>query len=338
MKVSVEASRQARAVMTAAWWPIDTCAPLGNGHIHGTWLVTGQQGRAVLQQISTSVFRNPAALMARVTAVLAHLGRHVRNTAIEVPALLPTRQGSPWYAAPDDTHWRLWTCIDDARTLETLSTPEQAEAAGRAFGQLQAALADATLPPPDPIPGFMQLDHYLDRLSDAVATTSALSLRERELLRGIDARHDLAGSFSQREQVIHGDCKVNNLLFAQGTSSQVRAVLDLDTVMHGHWAWDAGDLVRSAAAGPGGFALDRFAAVVRGLRTSAGTRASSSDWVRAPRYVTLMLVVRFLTDHMEGDRYFRVRQHGENLERAEAQWRLLLEMEQAAESMEAAIQ
>jgi hypothetical protein len=100
----------------------------------------------------------------------------------------------------------------------------------------------------------------------------------------------------------------------------------------------AGDLVRSAAAGPNGFALDRFAGVVRGLRASARIDAGPEDWVRAPRYVTLMLVVRFLTDHLEGDRYFRVERRGDNLERAEAQWRLLLQMEQAADAMAAAIE
>jgi Ser/Thr protein kinase RdoA (MazF antagonist) len=337
MNLASNVNAQARAVMAQAWWPVESCAPLGNGHIHGTWLVTGGQGRGVLQQISTAVFRDPAALMARVAAVLAHLGRQVRHTTILLPELLPTRRGAAWHAAADGTHWRLWTYIGEARTLETLSTPEQAEAAGRAFGQLQAALADANLPAPDPIPGFMQLDHYLGCL-DAAAAAAMPSSRERELLRGIHARRDLAGSFSQREQVIHGDCKVNNLLFAHGSTTEVRAVLDLDTVMRGHWAWDAGDLVRSAAAGPNGFALDRFAGVVRGLRASARIDAGPEDWVRAPRYVTLMLVVRFLTDHLEGDRYFRVERRGDNLERAEAQWRLLLQMEQAADAMAAAIE
>ena len=337
MNPSDEAGRQARAVMAQAWWPAESCAPLGNGHIHGTWLVTGGRGRAVLQQISTAVFTDPAALMARVAAVLKHLGREVRHTDILLPELIPTRQGSAWHAATDGTHWRLWTYIGAARTLETLASPEQAEAAGRAFGQLQSALADATLLAPDPIPGFMQLDHYLGRLDAAAAAGSEPSSKERELLQGIHARRDLAGSFGQREQVIHGDCKVNNLLFADGSTTAVRAVLDLDTVMHGHWAWDAGDLVRSAAAGPNGFALDRFAGVVRGLRESAGIHAAPEVWVRAPRYVTLMLVVRFLTDHLEGDRYFRVERRGENLERAAAQWRLLLEMEQAADAMAAAI-
>ncbi|MGA0839795.1 MAG: phosphotransferase enzyme family protein [Pseudomonadales bacterium] len=328
----------AHAVMEQAWWRVDSCAPLGNGHIHNTWLVTGGHGRAVLQQISTAVFRDPAALMLRVTAVLAHLGRQVGHTDILLPELIPTRQGSSWHAASDGTHWRLWTYISDAITLETLSTPEQAEAAGQAFGQLQAALADAILPAPDPIPGFMQLDHYLSHLDAIAAAASTQSAQERELLQGIHARRNLAGRFSQREQVIHGDCKVNNLLFARGTTNAVRAVLDLDTVMHGHWAWDAGDLVRSAAAGPNGFALDRFAGVVRGFRTSASISAEPEVWVLAPRYVTLMLVVRFLTDHLEGDRYFRVTRRGENLNRAIAQWRLLLEMEQVADAMQATIQ
>ena len=105
-------------------------------------------------------------------------------------------------------------------------------------------------------------------------------------------------------------------------------VLDLDTVMWGNWAWEFGDLVRSMSGGQP--MPSRFEAAARGYIGEAGVVATPEDLVLAPRYTTFMLAVRFLTDHLQGDRYFKTAHRGENLERALAQFRLL----EAMESME----
>ena len=271
-----------------------------------------------------------------------------------VPALVATRAGQQTHQSEDGTCWRAFRCIEPARTLETLARPAQAEAAGRAFGALQAALADFPGAVPDPIPGFMQLGHYLERLDRALASDPSEGAlpRVQALLRVIHARRDLADAFSARDRLVHADCKVNNLLFHPNRDDVVIAALDLDTVMLGHWAWDAGDLLRSASAGmpvlhpaQGGGPrwrvpppdIERFAAVVRGMRATAGITAAPDEWLRAPLYVTVMLTARFLTDHLEGDWYFRVSARGDNLDRAEAQCALLQGFEQVAPALQVAI-
>lgn len=326
--------RAARAAMAEGWWPAARIAPLGEGHIHATWLVDpadADRDRAVLQRISTAVFVDPAGLMDKIERVVAHVEARAPGW---VPALRPTRLGASWHRTAEGSCWRLWRHVSGARTLQALTTPAQAEAAGRAFGSLQRWLRDFAGDVPDAIPGFMQLEHYLARL-DGVRDRAA---RDRDaaaiatLLDVVDRRRGLARTFVARDRLIHGDCKVNNLLF-HPERDDVVCILDLDTVMRGHWAWDAGDLIRSATADPSGLSVERFAAVVRGLGTEGGIDAAPEDWVLAPRYVTLMLAVRFLTDHLEGDRYFRVQRAGENLERARLQFRLLEALERQEGAM-----
>jgi Ser/Thr protein kinase RdoA (MazF antagonist) len=292
--------------------------PLGAGHINDTWLATAGTERYVLQRLSARVFPDPDAVMGKVAAVVAHLRNAV---GVRVPALIDTRAGDPFYR--DETGvWRLWEFIAGTRALQTLTVPAQARAAGAAFGRLQRALADFPARVADPIPGFMRLDQYLQALDTAAAAAEQPLGQAADALREIDRHRHLAGTFAQRARLIHGDCKVNNLLF-DAHRSRVVAVIDLDTVMRGHWAWDFGDLVRSAAAGPKGFSVRRYRAVVNGFLRGADMAAEVDSLVLAPRYVTVMLAVRFLTDHLQGDRYFKVVERGDNLRRAGEQLRLL---------------
>lgn len=352
--------RTVRAAMLSGWWPALQVRPLGNGHIHQTWRVAAGAGHPVLvvQRLARAVFADPVGMTGKVAAVIAHLDAARRADPMAsvpaAPALVPTRDGQLTHQSPDGACWRAFRCIEPARTLETLVRPAQAEAAGRAFGALQAALSDFPDAVPDPIPGFMQLGHYLERLDQALASNPSEGAlpRVQALLRVIDARRDLAAACAARDRLVHADCKVNNLLFHPDRDDVVIAALDLDTVMLGHWAWDAGDLLRSASAtapvrqrSERGLPqwrvpppdVDRFAAVVRGMRATAGITAAPDEWVQAPVYVTVMLTARFLTDHLEGDWYFRVAARGDNLDRAEAQSALLQGFDQVAPALRSAI-
>jgi hypothetical protein len=332
-------SSSALAAFAEGWWPAVRIAPLGAGHIHATWLVEpadAARGRFVLQRLSTAVFTDPRGLMEKVARVVAHVDAQAPGW---VPALIPTRSGDLWHERADGGCWRVWRHVGAARTLQVLDQPAQAESAGRAFGAFQRWLRDLPGDVPDPIAGFMQLDHYLCRLDavrDRAGGGGANGAELARLFELVDRRRDLAGVFADRDRLIHADCKVNNLLY-RADRDEVFCILDLDTVMRGHWAWDAGDLIRSAAADPSGFSLERFAAVVRGMREGGAIDAPAEAWVLAPRYVTLMLGVRFLTDHLEGDWYFRVDRPGENFSRALAQFRLLGDLERAESAMLAAV-
>ena len=313
-------------------WGLDAAVtPLGEGHINDTYLAripgadspTGTEpsnegtGKRVLQRINQRVFRDPQLLMENVALASAHLNRKRSGWT---PALIPARDGRLW-AELDGEVWRLWSHID-GRSLSRLASNAQAEAAGRAFGRTRRWLQDIKgLHQREVIPGFLQLPHYL-------AAYDAGPKAEPELAAYIEGHRSLSNRFRQPNGYIHGDCKVDNLIF--DADDEVAAVLDLDTLMWGHWAWEFGDLVRStldSAVRPA-----RFAAVAKGYLAEADVQAEVDDLIFAPRYLAFMLGLRFLTDHLQGDRYFKVRAGGENRQRALAQFRLLqaLEAEESA--------
>jgi len=330
-------------------------AGFGAGHINDTWLVTPPGAdRLVLQRLNPAVFPEPGAVAAKVAALVEHLnGPPARlGAGLRVPRLEATRRGSAWHEDAAGV-WRLWEYVAPARTLDPLQNPAQAEAAGRACGAFQAALADFAGPAdrtgladrtgpandaglPDPIPGFLQLDHYLGELDAAVVGAGPLAEPAEAALEVVRDRRDLAMAFAARNRVIHGDCKVDNLLFHPGRD-EVLAIIDLDTVMYGHWAWDFGDLVRSAAADGTACNVARFAAVCRGFTAAAAVTADTETLLLAPRYVGLMLGVRFLTDHLAGDRYFKVTVQGDNLTRARRQLALVRDMERQEAAMRQAL-
>ena len=308
------------AALLHGWGLRAVVTPLGQGCINDTYLTQLPDrgaGRWVLQRINQRVFRDPQLLMANVAAASAHLNRKRPGWT---PALMPATDGREW-AELDGEVWRLWSHIQ-GRSLSSLANDAQAEAAGRAFGRTRRWLQDIDgMDPREVIPGFLQLRHYL-------AAYDAGPKAEPQLAAFINARRGLSDRFRQPNGYIHGDCKVDNLMFNE--ADEVLAVLDLDTLMRGHWAWEFGDLARAALDSK--VRPSRFRAVAKGYIAEAGVTAKAEDLVLAPRYVTFMLGLRFLTDHLQGDHYFKVAIPGENRQRALAQFRLLqaLEAEEAA--------
>jgi Ser/Thr protein kinase RdoA (MazF antagonist) len=219
----------------------------------------------------------------------------------------------------------LWRFVAEGEALRRVARTEQAGAAGRAFGELQRVLADYPLPLAEPIPGFLRLPHYLEELDTTLQRVATDRATDAALEVVAARRTPLGRLFPGGGSVIHGDCKVDNLLF--DAVDAVVCILDLDTVMRGHWALDFGDLARSAAADGSRFRVDLFAAAARGFLRSGAAPYDADALLMAPRHVALMLGVRFLTDHLRGDEYFKVTARGDNLRRAEEQFALLTNME-----------
>jgi Ser/Thr protein kinase RdoA (MazF antagonist) len=310
-------------ILREGWGSTGEVSALGAGHINDTYLVVDASERWVLQRVNTEVFIDPRSLMHNVERIVSHILSHAPGF---VPELIATTDAEPVHVDESGNYWRLSQFMTGTHTLQSLDNADQARAAGRAFARYQNLLAD--LPEPaltDPIAGFMRLDRYLAEF-DEIA--SAAEPRRRFIVE----RAPLQNVLQRCDANIHGDCKVNNLLFIDG-SDQVGCVVDLDTTMRGHWAWDFGDLVRSGAVDADGFSIDLFAALAEGFVGERSGEVSSAELVVAPRYVCFMLGVRFLTDHLRGDRYFKVSARGENLARAERQFRLLQEMEAAEQEM-----
>ena len=297
-----------------AHWPQapKTARPLAAGHINDTFIVGGQ--RYILQRLNRAVFQNPRAVMGNLAKVVAHEGGTL------LPAPLPSKNGKPFAELPNGDVWRLFPWVP-SRTFETLPD-ELLAAAGAAFGGFLQRFADFPHRLEPVIEGFHDLGHVLTRF-DAAPRQAGI---DAETAR-VDALRT-AFTPGKATRVIHGDCKINNLLF-HPAKPEVVAVIDLDTVMLGDPAWDFGDLVRSAFIGTEETAPAqtlsprRFERLCQGFAQAYGADFGAGDdvarYATAPAYMSFMLAVRFLTDHMEGDRYFKVQRRGDNLRRAASQ-------------------
>lgn len=300
--------RAAEAALKA--WPeaAGEAVPHTAGHINDTWFVGD---RFVLQRLNQFVFPRPQAVMRNLAKAVAHEGGRL------LVAPIPTAGGALFATDAAGDVWRLFSRLA-ARNFQTL--PDQLlAAAGDAFGRFLARFADFQDELEPVIDGFHDLDGYLQRLDEAPKTDASVDSERRD----VDA---LRGAFrrGKGKRVIHGDCKVNNLLFHPAEDAVV-AIIDLDTLMAGDPAWDFGDLVRSAFAGSeettagSELAIARFEPLCRGFVAQMGSIDGIERYAAAPAYMSFMLAVRFLTDHLEGDPYFKVAQHGDNLLRARSQ-------------------
>ena len=304
-----------------AHWPQapQTARPLAAGHINDTYVVGDSEdetgpGRYVLQRLNRAVFPNPHAVMRNLAKIVDHEGGKT--------LVAPTRcaNGERCAVLGNGDVWRLFPWVP-SRTFQTLPH-EFLTVAGAAFGGFLRRFADFPHRLEAVIDGFHDLGQVLRRF-DAVPTQPGINAEAAR----VDA---FRAGFTPGEAtcVIHGDCKVNNLLF-HPTKDAVTAIVDLDTVMLGDPAWDFGDLVRSAFAGSEETApaqtlsLTRFERLCAGFADGYGPQFGAGDnaqrFATAPAYMSFMLAVRFLTDHIEGDRYFRVPERGANLRRARSQ-------------------
>jgi Ser/Thr protein kinase RdoA (MazF antagonist) len=341
---------------------LTAAAPLGRGHIHDSYLLAFDAAagvrRYVLQRINTHVFADPRTLMHNVARVAAHLrsklsaqGEH--DVGRRCVTLVVTNDGETEVRDAHGGWWRAWNYIEGSVTHESIGDERQAYSAARAYGEFQRLLAD--LPAPrlaETIPDFHVTPQRLRRLEAAVALDPGeraararaeidLALAHRPVADALLAMHR-AGALPER--IVHNDTKLNNVLF-DARSDQALCVVDLDTVMPGLGAWDFGDLVRSCAlaredsAGADGVHLDLglFESLLRGYLEGAGDMLTTAECEVLPLGCKVMayeLGMRFLTDYLEGDVYFKTEHAEHNLERARVQ----LDLMEAIARQEAAMQ
>ena len=316
------------------------------------------QTRYIFQRINHDVFKNVPQLMENISRVTSHLaskapGGDGRRTLTIVPAL----GGAPYHKTEAGDFWRVYVFVEGARTYDAAETPRQAFEAARAFGSFQQALAD--LPGDrlhETIPNFhhtplrleaLQLAAEADvmgRKKEVLAELDFAFQREPEVGRLLDLFH--AGDIPER--VTHNDTKLNNVMLDDKTGEGI-CVVDLDTVMPGLSLYDFGDLVRFGTATGAedetdlakvGVSLPVFEAIVQGYITGAGNILTDAEWdhlVFAGRLMTYEVGIRFLTDYLQGDIYFRSRRPGHNRDRARNQLRLVARMEAVAGAMSAIV-
>ena len=329
----------------------------GNGHINETYLVRCEGGRGpgrfVLQRLNTEIFRDPVAVMENIVRVTGHLRRrlsaaHPGREERRVLTLLP-RKGSDEAFLHDPAlgFWRCLVHIDGASCHDVLERPSQAYAAAKAFGGFQRLLGDYDGPRlVETIPQFHDTRVRLDHLRRAAASDPLG--RSAEAAEEIDfalEREDFADSLLRLqasgeipERITHNDTKLNNVMFDDVTGEGI-CVMDFDTVMPGLSLYDFGDMVRSACNSAAEDERDLarvearedvFEALAHGyLEGSCGILlpVERQAMALAGRLLTYECGVRFLTDHLEGDGYFRIHRPGHNLDRARNQFALLRSLE-----------
>ena len=330
--------------------------PYGTGHINDTYCVTfdqaGAPARYILQRINHNVFKNPVALMENVRRVTAHLAGKLageRDASRSVLTLVPARDGQAWVRDAQGNYWRGYLFVEKARTYDTVQSPRQAFEAARAFGRFQGLLAD--LPAPrlhDTIPGFHHTPRRFARLEEVIMADPC----GRVVQAGVEIefalrRKAITGvllAAGLPERVTHNDTKLNNVMLDDATGAGI-CVIDLDTVMPGLALYDFGDMVRTATCavkedvrdlGLVQMQFPMFEAILRGYLASAAgflTPAERHLLAFSGKLITFEIGVRFLTDFLEGDVYFKTHRPGHNLDRCRMQFKLAESIERQEEAM-----
>ncbi|MBR2010691.1 MAG: aminoglycoside phosphotransferase family protein [Clostridia bacterium] len=319
------------------------------GHINSTYFVDCAHDRYVIQKIKKEVFKDPPAIMANLVGVTDHIraklaadGGDVQNGALQF-----VKSGEHYYHIDDNgEYWRAYRFIDGI-CYESCDTPALFTRVGTAFGNFQNQLSDydiSTLY--EAIPNFHNTAKRYEAFEAAVAADICGRAKECAAeIAFIRARRKdcsfivdglASGAFPLR--VTHNDTKPNNVIIDKKTGVGL-CVIDLDTVMPGSLLYDFGDAIRFGASSAREDETDLDKVYVRAEMFDAYTKGfvkSLSDSItkeelralpEGARILTLEQGMRFLTDHLQGDTYFRIHREGHNLERTRTQLKLVADME-----------
>lgn len=331
--------------------------PHGNGHINDTYAVTcdGRGGRIryILQRINHRVFANVPALMENIQRVTQHAAtRLAARPAAETEGrqsltVVSTIEGAAYHRDRTGSFWRCYDFVEHARTYDIVQSPAQAREAAYAFGVFQGLLSDLEGPRlHETIPDFHHTRRRFDTLCRAIAEDRhgrAAAAREEIAFvisreRSVDLLLQLHSTGQIPERITHNDTKLNNVML-DDTTGRGACVIDLDTVMPGLALYDFGDMVRSATNPVAEderdlsrvqMSLPVFAALLEGYLASAReflNPAEIGHLVFSAQLITFEIGMRFLTDFLDGDVYFKTRHLRHNLDRCRCQFALVRSME-----------
>jgi hypothetical protein len=337
--------------------------PCKIGHINETYTVTYNQGgvlvRYIHQRINVNVFKNPDAVMRNVMRVTTHI-RHkleeqeVKDLTRRVLTVVPTRDGSLYYRNAKDECWRTFVFVERAQTHEAVQTTQQAFQAGKAFGNFQYLLSDlAGDRLVETIPDFHHTRKRFETLKKAVQEDRCNRARiaraeidfalAHEPIVDVLLKAHAAGRIPER--ITHNDTKFNNVMLDVETGEEM-CVVDLDTVMPGLVLYDFGDMVRTTTSPTMEDELDlekvqmgmpMFKALARGYMETASRfliPAERSFLAFSGKLITFTIGIRFLTDFLVGDTYFRVHRPNHNLDRCRTQFKLVESIERQEDKMQ----
>ncbi len=335
--------------------------PYGNGHINGTELVIMSEGdreyKYILQRINKNVFKSPALLMENYVAVTDFIRKKIvaqgGDPEREVINVIRARDGRSYYIDKNGDFWRMLLFVEGNVSYDKVERPEQFYESAVAFGNFQYMLRDypaETLH--ETIVNFHNTPDRYRQLREAVAADACGRLSDVGAeVAFADARVDFIGIFERaREEgklplkVTHNDTKLNNILF-DAESGKPLCVVDLDTIMPGYAINDFGDSIRFGATTAAedetdlslvNFDINLFELYVKGFIEGAKGGLTETEIALLPESAIMMTLecgMRFLTDYLAGDTYFKISRPSHNLDRARNQFKLVSDMEKQLDEM-----
>ncbi len=327
----------------------------GSGHIHETYFIESagkDTDNYILQKLNNKVFRNIPELQENVERVTVHLHRKISSIPgsdikRECLHMIPAKDGKSWITDEYSNFWRMFVFIANHRSYDIVDSPDKAFEGGKAIGRFQALLADLPGGPlHETIPSFhdveKRLDNFMETLrKDPAGRVSETKAETEFILRRADEMRIIQKLGREGKipvRITHNDTKFNNILFDENDKSL--CIIDLDTVMPGYFHSDFGDAIRTGAniaaedeKELSGIKMDigLFGAYARGYlyETRSTLNEIEKDYLAfAPLLMTFEQALRFLTDYIDGDKYYRIHHEHHNLQRTKAQIRLLESMEE----------
>ncbi len=334
----------------------------GSGHINDTYRArfdeSGNEVHYIFQRVNHNIFKDVPGLMDNIGRVTRHQRARFEAAGADqidrrVLTLIPTVDGKDYYQDAAGNFWRTYVFIEDAVGIDVIENTDQAYESAKAFGEFQCQLADLPGRLNDTIPDFHHTRSRFDTLMQAIEAdvkgraadvqAEIAFAREREEI--VDVVIDLMASGEIPERVTHNDTKLNNVLIDSETGTGM-CVIDLDTVMPGSVLYDFGDMIRTTTNSAAedepdpskiGMNIDYFEALVKGYLETASGFLTPKEIELLPfsgRLITFEIGLRFLTDYLQGDTYFKTHREGQNIDRCRKQFKMVQSMEDQMDAMQ----
>ncbi len=330
--------------------------PFGSGHINDTYLLTFEIGdmgdmSAILQRMNREIFTQPVELMENIVGVTSYLREKIIENGgdpeRETLNIIPAKDGKAYYVDSKGEYWRSYKFITDAKCHDQVEKPEDFYESAVAFGNFQRLLADY---PADTlhetIKGFHDTRARFEVFKQAVAQDvcgrAASVDREIEFVLAHEETARVLGEFQEKGlvplRVTHNDTKLNNIMIDNTTRKGI-CVIDLDTVMPGLAVNDFGDSIRFGASTGAedekdlskvSCSMELFEIYVKGFLQGCAGSLTPTEVELLPmgaKVMTYECGMRFLTDYLQGDHYFKIHREEHNLDRARTQFKLVEDME-----------
>lgn len=344
---------------------IEHINPYGSGHINDTFQVINKDINSpdyLLQRINSYVFKDIALLINNIEIVTNHIRKKLEAIEGSFPdkqvlTLIKTKTNKCFYIDDSGNYWRMYFFLKDTVSYDVVTTINQANEGGSAFGRFQALISDLNADLlGETIPDFHNIEKRLDKFEAVLLSDSQKRSNEvgKEIEFVLERQKRMCGilelgrSGKLPKRITHNDTKFNNVLLDNKDHAQ--CVIDLDTVMPGYIAYDFGDAIRSivntAAEDETDISkininISLFEAFAKGFLKETAIHLSDEEinsLAMGALLLPYMVGLRFLTDHLEGDIYFKIHFPGHNLQRARAQFQLLKKLEERYTDLQTIVQ